>query len=89
MPCPSPRQILHYLKFFIGDLVKKTDCNHLTRHFQVRSRHQMKSILYTVCQTKAHIILTRLSTAIFIRKLMKLSGVISKWKFKFAIMKEL
>lgn len=49
----------------------------------------MKSVLYTVCQMKAHIILTRLPTAIFIKKLPKLIGIISKWNFKFAIMKEL
>lgn len=48
----------------------------------------MKSILYTVCQMKVCIILTTLSTAIVIMKLPKLISIISKWKFKFAIMKE-
>lgn len=37
---------------------------------------------------KGHIILTRLSTAIFIKKLTKVIGIISNWKFKFAIMKD-
>lgn len=37
---------------------------------------------------KAPIILTRLSTAIFIKKLMKVIGIISNWKFRFAIMKD-
>lgn len=73
----------------MGDLVKKTDCKYLMRHFQVRSRYKMKSVLYAVCQMKAHIILSRLPTAIFIKKLLKLIGIISKQKFKFAIMKEL
>lgn len=36
-----------------------------------------------------HIILTRLSTAIFVKKLLKLIGNISKWRFKYAILKEL
>lgn len=55
------------------------------RHFEVRRVYKMESV---VCQMKAHIILTGLSTAIFIKKLTKLIGIISKWKFKFAIMKE-
>lgn len=55
------------------------------RHFEVRRVYKMESV---VCQMKAHIILSGLSTAIFIKKLTKLIGIISKWKFKFAIMKE-
>lgn len=41
-----------------------------------------------VCQMKAHIILTTLSTAIFIKKLTEGIAIISKWKFKFATMKD-